>query len=230
MNNRGNSSSFKKPSYSAIFWGVLLVLSAVLIILDATTEIFSKNEINPLKIIIAVLMVSWAVFEIVKFRFANVVFPVAVIFGLFQANIFGKTVIPVWVLIIVTVLLVIGLNLIIPKKKKPSLPVGGKASDVVGAKTYNFDAADLSDACVKDNVGSTQVYFTNISAYAGDGTLTVVNNMGKIVIHVPNDWNVYSSEQSNVGNVSIPSRYTIGAKQLNLNISQNLGSISVVYE
>ena len=65
---------------SSVFWGTVLVLAAVVLILDGLGIKFADGLFTPLRIIGGVLLLSWLIYEIVRLRFTNVFFPLAFLF------------------------------------------------------------------------------------------------------------------------------------------------------
>ncbi len=97
-----------------IFWGILLVLSAVLIIVS---QVVSFGSIGVWSILATVLLVAVIVSSMVRLEFFGIFVPFAFLYMIY-AEPFGLPMIQLWVLLIAAVLVGAGLSLIFKKKKK----------------------------------------------------------------------------------------------------------------
>ena len=229
-----------KRSFRPAFWGIVLVLAAVVLILDGVGVDFGFG-ITPWKIILGVRIASWLVYEIVRLKFTDIFFPLAFLFIVFKEPLAkaigytGDNLISNWIVLLAALLLTIGFKAIF--KPKHIVSINGKEYEVsgdhggkIGRQTLYFDASNLDGAVVKENLGNVEVFITNREAYEGGGVITVNNNLGKITVHVPENWNVVTQASENLGNVNIPQRDVDGEKTITLVITENLGNISAVYE
>ncbi|MBO7400860.1 MAG: hypothetical protein J6U75_06605 [Clostridia bacterium] len=231
-----------KRSFRPAFWGIVLVLAAVVLILDGVGVSFGFG-ITPWRIIIGVILAAWLVYEIVKLKFTDIFFPLAFLFITFKepiANALGKTegnFISSWIVLLAALLLTIGFKSIF--KPKHTVTVNGKEYEIaggnstggkIGRQTLYFDASDLSGAVVRENLGDVEVFITNREAYDGSGLITVTENLGRVTLHIPAEWNVVTQSSENLGNVNIPQRDVEGDKAVTLVITQNLGNIRVIFD
>ena len=231
----------KKIKFAPIFWGIVLVLAAVLLILDGVGVNFGI-ELSAWRIILGVLLLAWLVFTCVNLRFTEVFFPLAFLFLVFEgpiANALGRTdgnLINNWIVLLAALLLTIGTKAIFSRRGAVCVRSGdGDDNDEnttrkIGSSTLYFDGADLSNVEIKDNLGSVHAYFTDKDAYTGGGIITVHSNLGSVVLHLPKEWDVLVQSSSNLGRVHVPPKEQSGGVSITLVAKDNLGNVSVVFE
>lgn len=224
----------KRLRFSPIFWGLVLITAAVLLILDGVGVGLGEG-IGPVRIILGVGFFAWFLYELIRLRISAIFFPLAFLFITFKKPIAaligkdGSKLISNWTVLLAALLLTIGFIVLLPKRKKqPENKV--KVGNRFGTSTIYLDSTDLNGATVADIFGSAQVYFTNRESYAGGGVVNICDNMGNIVVHVPGDWQVITTASDNLGNVSVPEHEGVAGKSLELRITDNMGKITVVFE
>ena len=77
----------KKFAGSSIFWGVVLICTAVLLIFNSlgiSVGYLDGGGLPVVRIVLGVLCAVWLITEIVKLRFARIFFPLAFILLLFS--------------------------------------------------------------------------------------------------------------------------------------------------
>lgn len=239
---------------SNVFWGVALILSALLIILDAVGQNLGFIELPVFKIIICILIAAWGVSELVKGRFSHIFLPLGFIFAILQTNIYqwvhagdpglealveaGKAYfVRTWIVILAALLLQIGFSVLLPKKKEyvPGRP--GQASytdrddgyfeNDLGSSACYVDAARLGYYRAKNDLGKLDVYIENADAYRGGGTIEITNDLGQTVIHIPTGWAVDNQIVASLGTVSC-SVPTSGSPSIKLVGTCDLGSVSII--
>jgi hypothetical protein len=83
---------------------------------------------------------------------------------------------------------------------------------------------------VENNLGATNVFFSNTERYCGGSSLRVENNLGSLTLHVPEDWLVAAAIDNSLGSTNVPpSPLANPEKNLVLRGENNLGSITVKY-
>ena len=227
-----NNSKSKK----AIFWGLVLILSAVILVLDNMGVNFGMDF--PLwRIICGVLLVAWLVCEIVRLKFSDIFFPIALLFVLFRDPLISSLhlnpdrVPSVWIIIVAAALLTFGFHVIFDRQKTVNInghevKMGGK----IGKETLYADAANLSGFTVKEHLGAVELFFSNKGNYPGGGVISIHDNLGLITLHVPNDWNVVTQCSDNLGAISVPEHECTGDKSITLDVHDNLGKVEVKFE
>ena len=210
----------------SLFWGLVLILAAVVLILEGS-GIVLPGGINLWRILGGVILVAIIIERLIRVRIADVIFPLAFLLLLFEAPLAqalgkGDDLISNWTVLLAALLLTIGANILVSRS-------GGKVQGHLGNATLYFDAADLKDRQIRDQLGRTLVYFTNKEAYDDCGVISISNNVGQIVLYVPREWNVVTTGGENLGRVNIPPQTGTGDKSITLSISDNLGVVDVIF-
>ncbi len=222
----------KKTGLSrSVFWGMVLILTAALLILNGF-GISLGEGFTPVRIIAGVLLVAWILYDLFRVKIERIFFPLAFLFLIYEPLIArwvgreGEDLLSAWIVLLCALLLTIGVNLI-----KGSRTSGKeKNSKHIGNSTLYLDANDPDACVVKENLGNVTVYFVNAENYRGGATLHVQNNLGEITLHVPSDWTVTTDASDNLGQVRIPERDVVSDKVLHLKIHDNLGRIRVLFD
>lgn len=213
---------------SSLFWGLVLVLTAVVLILDGLGVTLGAG-IGLWQVAVGLILVALIVERLIRRKISQIFFPLAFLFLLFEGPLAaalgkGKDLISNWTVLLAALLLTIGCEIILPRWKGQAMLQG-----TPGNSSLYFDAANLGNARVFNKLGKTNVYFTNPEAYAGDGVVLVEENLGQVIIHLPRQWNVVTTGGENLGRVHIPPQTQLGEKSITLSISRNLGNIEVLF-
>lgn len=238
-----------KKNKNGLFFGIILVLAAVALVLDGLGISIGGTQLSVWSIVGGILCVAWLVVEIVKLKFSRIFFPLAFIFILFEGQIaalLGRedpNLISNWLVILAALLLTVGVSALggnINIKKKKGVTVDGDGNIVAEvnekknftqASVVYVDATELGVYNAENNCGSLQIYIENADKYEGGGRLSVENNCGSMVIHVPEQWRVVTDIDNSLGSVRIPVHDTESdAKTLKITGENNLGSLVVVFE
>ena len=193
-----------KTRFRPIFWGLVFICAAALIILDAVGVNFGEG-ITPWRIILGVLLLGWVVYEIVQLKFASVFFPLAFLFLVFEAPIGlwigkGEDLISTWLVLLVALLLTLGVGMLLPNRTVFN------SNKRMGRSTVYLDAAkDLESAHIGDNLGS-------------------------VTLRIPGTWMVATQISDNVGKVNVPPQDYPCSKSITLVVRDNVGTVSVVFE
>lgn len=237
---------WNNKSFGLIIWGFALIFAAVLLILNGM-NVDLGVELTPWRIVLGVLLLAWIATLCVKLKFTDIFLPLAFLFLVFEgpiANAVGKPdgdLIPTWIVIVSALLLTFGFKAVFSKNgvvtvghsKNNDGENGGRSTTAggkIGSSSVYFDAADLSDCVVSDNLGTVHVYISNRENYAGEGMITVKDNLGTVTLHLPREWDVVVQASDNLGRVTVPPKDASGEKSVTLVVNDNLGGISVVYE
>lgn len=245
------TTNHKRFSPHALFWALLFIGIAVALLLDALhlTDSLLPADLPIWRILLGGVFAWWLIWGIVKLS------PFAIIFPLFgELMLFDRWILmvagsprdkiaPVWLMLLVALLLSIGFSILqhtlrpnrnvilgIDGKKIAShvkSHVGGK---VTGSSTQYFDCTEPFHGNVENNLGETNVFFSNAEQYQGESSLFLDNNLGAMILHVPEDWQVIAAIGNNLGSVEAPmSAHACPEKKLILKGENNLGSITVKY-
>ena len=220
-----------KSKFRPVFWGFVLVIAAVMLILGATDAIPIKDTswFAWWRIMLGAIFGGWFIYELVLLKIPNIFFPLAFTFMVFEAplaNALGKgnDLISNWIILLVAFLLTIGFSLLIPKQNFV------KNANFTRSTFYYDAGKDLKEAFIHDNVGNAEVYITNRGSYDGMGVIKVFDNLGKVTIHVPGTWRVDTQAADNIGRVEIPKQDFNCSKSITLVIKDNMGVIRVIFD
>ncbi len=234
-----------KISAASIFWGLLLIGVAVVLILEGAgvdKTLGNIFGITVLDIALGILLITWLVYLIVKKKYYMVFLPI----GLFYTFVVDKPLakalnvapenlksdgrmIQWWIVLIASLLLCIAFRVLFTKKNVIDTGVKASESHRLGDSTVYFDAANLHNALITENVGKMNVYIANKEQYGGDGIITIRENVGVITLHIPANWAVVNEVHENLGSVSIPDNDTPTDKTVTLVVTENVGRIIVEF-
>ncbi len=231
-----------RVSADRIAFGLLFIACAVLIILDSVgVSLGFFSGVPAIKLIVGAMLAVWLISELIKLNISGIFFPAAFIFMLFEkyiakwAGLEKSNIINNWLVILAALLLTIGIDLITPRKRIFKINRGGEASEkknvhnsALSSSAVYIDCSDFVYEKVKNDLGSCNVYFSNVEKYEGNGTLEVQNDLGATRIHVPSEWKIISSISNDLGAVSKPEDTGSGDKTINIIGANNLGAVSIV--
>ncbi len=227
----------KKLSASKLFWGIILILAAALIVLDAIgTEMGFLNGIPIFRSVIVLLLISVSVEELFKRDFGGFFFSLAIAFMIYEEQIArwlsleDKNIISNWLVLLVALLLTIGFSLLFSKRTFTFTYNGSKAKHkVAGSYVTNIDCSAFDEMHINNELGSCEVHFSNVDSYTGNGVLTVYNELGSMKIYVPAEWTVTNRISNELGAVQVKGESLNGGKTLIINGTNALGSVQIIY-
>ena len=234
-----------------LFWGLGFILVAVVLVIDAL-GIFAPfvgvfGEISIWAIMGGLLLLCFAISQLVSGNIGNFFVPLALIFMIFEKNVAhllnvgdeNGNIINNWLLLLVAVLLGIGFSILLSgvKRRKRYEKFGHewhfnydrdsiRSRGNIGSTVKYIDCDGFKYEEVENNLGSCTVFFENEDKYEGGGVLSIDNNLGSIVVTVPESWNVISKIDNNLGSLTIPKPNTNGPV-LTVMGDNNLGSVVI---
>jgi predicted membrane protein len=227
-----------------VFWGILFVLVAVLLILDAlgiiTPYVSIFGEITFWQIAGGLFFLSGAISLISNGQFWTAFVPLGFIFMIFERNIAfacgieNGDIINNWLLFGCTLLLSAGFMFLIPKKKKKNhlkICVNGreKNKSSIGHSEKYVDCATFDEVSFENNLGALEIRFENVEMYRGGGELDIENNLGATEIYIPSTWRLKTDIDSSLGSVEIIGEASEdeNAPLITITGDNNLGSIEI---
>lgn len=184
---------------SNVFWGVALILTALLIILDAVGKSAGLFELSVFKIIVCLLIAAWGVSELIKGRFAHIFLPLGFIFAILQRDIAGwaghvgpvldengekvidaatglvktepKLFASTWIVIVVALLLQIGFSVLLPKRKI-----------ALDSNANRHATVERGDGYYENDLGASTCYVDASKL----GYYKVENDLGKLDVYIEN--------------------------------------------
>lgn len=237
-----------KISVNRIALGILLIIGAILIGFDALgfcPRFFS--EVSAFSIFFGAILCAWILASIIKLKIQDVFFPLAFLFMLFEKQISvmmgyaeGKNLINNWLVLLIALLLNAGCSLIIPKRKRKffrkdfhfetssDASTEDNSTTNIGNKIIYIDCSNFKTTKIENNLGATQIYFSNIDQYDGNGILVIENNLGSVKVNVPSKWSISADVDNSLGSVSIPKEENNCDKNISILIENAIGSVNVI--
>lgn len=218
----------------SIFWGLMFIAAAVLIILDAADIV---PDLSLVKIVLGVIFGAWLVSEIVKLRVKGLFFPLAFIFMVFESEIggylgVGKNIISNWIVLLSALLLTIGMHLITgsgrPRRRgfHVDAVVRSDKNFLAGRSCY-IDCDGFRYRVIENSFGAYEIYFQNTDAYEGGAVIEIDNNFGAIELYVPEEWNVVLDVKTVLGATELHGRANRDGKRLDIIGSTSFGVVEV---
>lgn len=225
---------------SRIFWGLLLLICAILLIVNKL-GFMGDYSIN--QIVLGGLCLGLLVSGIGERSFGGILFPIAFLAIIFAEQLHITELTP-WTVLLVAALGTGGLHLIFghrkynrwrnhidynKKKFTDHIHSDGANMEVNFSSSVKYiNAATFTRGRVECNMGSCEVYFENVSDYKGNATLVVEAAFGKIHVFVPHGWIVVDDVQNNFGSFQMKNyRSPDAGPVLNLRGSANFGAVEV---
>ena len=112
---RKEKGIMKKISFGKVFWGILLILGAILMLADQLDWI-KTDSFTPFNIIVGIILLGCFINSIIERSFTGMLFSIAFLCILFSDFLHLGKITP-WPVLLAAALGSIGLNLIFPKKK-----------------------------------------------------------------------------------------------------------------
>ena len=186
--------------------------------------------------LILVVLIITALF---KKRFYSALFLLEFLFMLFERNIayiFGKNeIINNWLLLLFTVIICIGINIIIPNSFSKNIRIIGSSGKDGDSESNNFgghityiDCSDFTEKHIINRFGETEIHFENTKEYSGNAVLNVDNIFGETRIYVPNDWSVSLDVKNVFGDSSNSIPRSQSASKLIIQGQNKFGEIDVI--
>ena len=234
-----------------LFWGFGLILAAVALVLDAfgifTPFLDQFGGISILALIGGLLLLCFAVSQLISGNIGNFFVPLALIFMIFEKNIAyyfeigdaNGNIINNWLLLLVAIMLGVGFSILFSgikrkrrhRKGKHIWGFDGERDSIhvkgnIGSTVRYIDCDGFKYEEIENDLGSCTVFFENVDKYEGGGVLSVDNNLGSVVITVPSEWNVIAKIDNSLGSVTVPKPNT-NAPTLTVIGENNLGSVVI---
>lgn len=232
-----------------IFWGIALILLAVVLLLDAFSVLSPLESmighVSLWRVVLGLALLSYVIRSLVKVNIAEIFVPLALIFMLFEENIsilcgaVTPNLINNWSLLLIAVLLSIGVGILTSAFKKrihtKVITESGvtmekkSAGGSFGRSTVYINSEALIPNYVENNFGACEIYFEAPESYASGGTLHVENNFGAMRIYVPDAWRAVVSVENSFGGIAEPEKIATEAPILYIRGENSFGSMAIIY-
>ncbi len=232
-----------------ILWGVLFILIALALTLNAFGINFGIPSAVPIwKIILSLALIVFIIDRLIAKKFSHSFFPLVFIVMIFEkefAVALGKAdgdIAPAWLFLVIALLLTVGTSLITKnftftfKKGNDTYVFSGdegreKYKEVINQNSvYYFDCASPINKELEISLGSTEIFFTNVELYQGDGIIKIENSLGKVVFHIPENWTVDCQIENSLGSIQMakPNPKGENSKTIKITGENSLGKIEFV--
>ena len=224
---------------SRIFWGIVLILLAAALILNICgIEFGLPDGIENRQLILGALCLFWIIRCFIDKKFNHLFFPVAFIVMIFEQeialalHIASGDLAPWWMLFLIAMLLSGGCSLLF-SRSKDKVVINGDGVRIhhgkrVGTSMTYIDCSEKFSEHVENNLGSCVIRFSNAELFVDGSELILENNLGSIVVHVPEGVRVKSDLDNTLGSVKLAEELgTVGDKTLYVHGDNNLGSIVI---
>lgn len=195
-----------------LFWGILLVLTAIFIVFDSLGYF---NDIGIIKIIFTAILIGITIKGISHINFPLILFPLSFILILYSKELNISNLTP-WPILFIALLLSIGLSLIFNKANCNPLFICGKVDDVIinepddsninsfvsfGSTIKYINTDDFKSAYIKCSFGDSKVYFDNAIIKGDSATINLDVSFGGVEIYVPKNWNIIQQVNSSFAGI-----------------------------
>lgn len=208
------------------FWGVFLVLGAVVLV-TSQLGIFSYH-VGLWPLLLAVFLVAAFVESLMHLAVWGMVFSLAFLAIIF-AKPLGIAALAPWTILIAAVLLSLGLSLIIRPKRwyhydwrdqgnwshhhhrdwshhgEDDVETLDDSAIVVDVNMSNsiryLQSSDFRQADVRVSMGNAKLYFDDVTLSDGGALINVDAHLGGIQLYLPTDWNVKVDVDADLGSV-----------------------------
>ncbi len=215
---------------NGIFIGILFLVAAVLIILNALGYTMG---IGPIEIALTAVLVVCLAKSIVKISFGGILFSVSFLLIIYAEQLhIPQSIIP-WPLLLFAMFATIGFNLIFRKSiryknfktkqnayykhhggdvegvgenvfDKTSKNVDGDyimEKNIFGGSTRYIKSQNLMHADLSNQFGELKVYFDNANITANIATIVVTNSFGETHLYIPKTWNMENHLMATFGSI-----------------------------
>ena len=190
--------------------GIFLIVIAVLMVVS---KLGLLQNLPVFKILFTVILGIIAIKGIFNFKFAEIFIPLALIGCIFDREL-GITAITPWILIIASILISIGLDMIFKTTNK----------------YVNSDS--FKRAKIKNKFASCNVYFDNAFIAGKSADIYVNNSFGETTLHFPSDWKLNVKKSNAFGNLTVNgnSNMSDDAKIINVYAENSFGTVVIIFD
>lgn len=232
-----------------IFWGVLLVLAAVAMVMGRLGHLNNfMAGIGFWDVILTVFFLVTFVEGVTKGRIGEILFSAAFLINIHD-ELLGLQAITPWVTLGAAFLGTIGLKMIFPKagkKHKGKVTIngvvheGGVCEEARKGNSISYEnafgsgvkyiAGEFSKVNVENAFGSMQFYFSDAQLIDGNAKVNVESAFGSVTLYVPSSWTVVNNANHVFGSVSEKGDYTgDGQNVLRVDGEVVFGSLQIRY-
>lgn len=205
----------KKINGKDIFWGLLLILAAVLIIVN---RLGFFPVVGMFEIVVTLILVGIIIKSVIYVSFPGILFPIAFLCIIYAEQWHIKDLTP-WPVLLTALLGSIGLSMIFRKKKCFSYKCNEHEenfSEVInhpdesvvncsvsfGSSMKYINSDKFERANIKCNFGAMKVYFDNAIISSGSADIYLDVSFGGVELYIPRTWKVINDVNVSLGGMS----------------------------
>ena len=193
-----------------IFYGLILVAAAVLILLGSLgVPLGFIGTLPVVDLVLSVILLIFTISVTIHGIYWAIPFPLAGIFMTLESEIAAaagledKNIISNWIVLLCALLIAIGTGLISSRLRRTPFVKSRSRSVRLSAQTKYIDCKNFSNYRYSVYLGSGSVYFENADKYAGGGVLNIKCELGNLEIHVPSEWWLATDIETTLGNTEV---------------------------
>jgi len=240
----------KKWLGKSAFWGLIIILIAVYLILSNIGILHG----SVLSVILTIIMLAITISGFAKLQFTGALLGLSHLVYMYRDPLHIPESLSGWIIILAGVLIGIGLDMILKNaKRNHNTPpyvefVSDSRSDSNGQNVFDYegrvsvsnsfgdhtkyvDSNNLSYATVENSFGNLTVYFDNAVLSNAAATIDVKNGFGNCNLYLPATWRLDLHEDSGFGKVLIhgaPS-HDPQSPVVHLKVDNGFGSVQIYF-
>lgn len=226
-----------------VFWGMLLILSAVLIILN---QFGFFAGISVFDIVLTVIMVGIIIVSIRSINFWGILFPLAIILITYAEELKISHFTP-WPVLLTAFLISLGLSMVFNRHSTFVFSYNKSNSfenTVVNEQDGNtifcstcfgecikyVNTENFERANIKCSFGDVKVYFDNAKIPSGRADIYLDVSFGDVDLYIPKTWNVVNEVNAFFGDMDTRNNYvTPDSPVVTIRGNINFGDTSVIF-
>jgi predicted membrane protein len=227
-----------------VFWGMLLIIAAVLIILN---QFGFFTGISMFDIILSVIMLGIIIVSIRRVNFWGILFPLAILIITFADELKLKDFTP-WPVLLTAFLTSLGLSLVFNRSHSYFFHVGGRNTfrnsvineqdgsvvecDVSFGECIKYvNSEDFVRANIKCSFGDVKLYFDNAKIPSGRADIYLDVSFGDADLYIPRSWSIVNETHAFFGDIDA-SRYNNNdpaSPVVTIHGNVSFGDVSIIY-
>lgn len=224
-------------NFDRIFWGWLLVLGGVLVLLSRYTGF---EDLNLFWLVLSVFLVAALFKSLFVLDFTGILFPLAFLVIIYD-DYLNLTAITPWPVLLAALLGSIGLNMIFPKSKirqkfgqSQDWSQPDHASEIYLKASFNssvktISAPDFQGAQIECSFASLKIHFDQARIQTSPAVIEVDVSFGGVELYLPKAWHVIDKTVCTFGAVEQKNRSDSTYPEVVLEGRVSFGGIEIIY-